>query len=231
MQTRTDLAAVSLSDDEVFESVAPLNALLVEDDEAWSYGIRRALLSCGISVQVVHDVSGARHCLRMSGEPVDIVLLNPVLWNGRGDELLTEIEALPRQPGVVILTNLVEEIGVYSSSYRLLLVSKKVEPRKLASIMRRAARGSAQETIERFAKRFRLTRRETEVLDGIASGVAPKEMAMSLGCSTQAIYALLGKISVKTHCATYQTVVAKLFQFSCHGLGHTQWHKLGGPCR
>lgn len=224
METRSDLAAVSLPNDEMFEGVVPLNALLVEDDEAWAYGLRRDLQPYGILVRIVQDVSRARYWLLKRMKPVDIVLLDPALWDGRGHHLLAEIEALPRQPGVVILTGPVEEIGLDASSYRVILVPKKVKPRELASIMRRVARGCAQETLERFARRFRLTSKETEVLDAIASGVAPKQISMCLGCSRQATYALLAKVSSKTSCTSYQEVVAKLFQFSCHGLGHARWH-------
>jgi DNA-binding NarL/FixJ family response regulator len=204
---------------------------MVEDDEAWAYGVRRALLPYGISVRIVQDVRRARCSLLKLRDPLDIVLLDPVVWHGKGDQLLAEIEALPRQPGVVILTSLNEELGVDASSYRVLLVPKNVQPRELASIMRRVAQGCAQETLERFARRFRLTSKETELLDAIASGVAPKAIATSLHCSRQAVYALLTKVTAKTHCTSYQEVVAKLFQFSCHGLGHARWQPSEEPSR
>jgi DNA-binding CsgD family transcriptional regulator len=57
-------------------------------------------------------------------------------------------------------------------------------------------------------------------LDRVANGISPKQIAVEFGCSMQAVYAKLARVSTKTGCANYPEVVARLFQFSCHGLGH-----------
>ncbi len=137
---------------------------------------------------------------------------------------MPEIEALPTQPGVIILTSGFDEVRPEATLYRAIWVSKSVQPPALAKIMRRVAKGCAHETLDRFAKHFRLTRKETRVLDLVASGVGPKQIAADLDCSAQAVYALLARASNKTASVSYQEVVAKLFQFSCHGLGHPKAH-------
>ena len=111
-----------------------------------------------------------------------------------------------------------------ASLYRAIWVPKSVHPPALVAIMHRVARGCAHKTLNRFARRFGLTRKETRVLDLVASGVGPKQIAANLNCSSQAVYALLARASNKTESLSYQEVVAKLFQFSCHGLGHPKEH-------
>jgi DNA-binding NarL/FixJ family response regulator len=224
MATRIDWAESIVKEQRVDSSSGLLSALLVDHDEAWQAKLGRTLVAHGIVLHVAANVSRARRFLQSANHPVDVVLINPVLSDGRGEDLLAEIEALPRQPGVVILTSCADEKRWEAASYRAIWVPKGAEPEALARIMRRAARGYAQDTLYRFARRFRLTRKEARVLDGIASGVGPKQIALSLGCSAQAIYALLAKVSTKTKCSSYQEVVAKLFLFSCHGLGHAAWN-------
>ena len=104
-------------------------------------------------------------------------------------------------------------------SYRAVWAPGTTSPSALASILRKAAPGYARCTLERFAKHFRLTNKECEYLARVANGISPKQIAGEFGCSIQAVYAHLARLSTKTGCANYQEVIAKLFQFSCHGSG------------
>jgi DNA-binding NarL/FixJ family response regulator len=208
-----------------FETVGVgLHALLVENDQACASTFSQALSKYAIVLDVAGSLSESRQFLCDSAEQIDVVLLDPVLPDGRGEDLLPEIEALPRQPGVIILTNRFDAVRPDATLYRAIWVPKSMQPPALANIMRRVAKGCAHETLDRFAKRFRLTHKETRVLDLVASGVGPKQIAADLNCSAQAVYALLARASNKTESLSYQEVVAKLFQFSCHGLGHPKSH-------
>jgi hypothetical protein len=64
--------------------------------------------------------------------------------------------------------------------------------------------------------------------DRVVNGSSPKEIAAALGCSIQAVYAHLTGVGMKTKCVCYKEIVAKLFQFSCHGLGHAVRFEVGG---
>lgn len=208
----------------VDDDVDVLSALLVEGDQVGALTFSQSLARYGIVIDIAASLSRARRLLRLSGDRMDVVVLDPQLPDGRGEDLLPEIEGLAKQPGVIILSDYPDDVRPDAMSYRAIWVAKMVKPPALAAIMRRVASGHAQNILHRFAKRFRLTRKETVVLDGVARGVGPKQLALDLRCSTQAVYALLAKVSAKTNCASYPCVMAKLFQFSCHGLGHNRWN-------
>ena len=197
-----------------------IEVLLVEDNPRCAAAFRSSLGQYGIDVAIATTLASARHFLHRLDCHLDAVLLDSRLPDGRGEALLPDIEALSKQPGIVILSDFLDEISPEAASYRAVLAPKTMAPSCLASILRRAARGYAKCTLDRFAKHFRLTLREVEVLDRVATGSSPKEAAAALGCSIQAVYAHLSRVGMKTKCGGYQEVVAKLFQFSCHGLGH-----------
>ena len=201
--------------------IVEICALLVEDDRASALALSCALADFGIVFHLANSLSGARRCLLDLSHHIDAVLLVPALSDGRAEDLLPEIEALPRQPGVIILGDYLEEIRPEATSYRAVWAKKTMDPSALASLIRRAADGYAQNTLVRFARRFGLTSKETKVLDRVVAGMGPKQIAVDFGCSIQSIYAYLAKVNAKTECSSYQEVVARLFQFACHGLGHT----------
>jgi DNA-binding NarL/FixJ family response regulator len=205
--------------------VRRLKVLFVEDDPSCAAAFRRALAQYQIDVAVAKDLSSARLLLRGLRTHLDAVLLDLDLPDGRGEDLLPEIDAISRQPGIVILSDFLDQIRPEAASYRPILVPKTITPASLAAVLRIAVGGYVQGTLVRFAKRFGLTRRESEILDRLAKGASPKEVALEFDCSMQAVYAHLGRVCTKTNCASYREVVAALFQFSCHGLGRPMWEE------
>jgi DNA-binding NarL/FixJ family response regulator len=197
-----------------------ISVLFVEDNQHCATAFRRVLGQYGFDLIIASTLASARKRLAQLGDDIDAVLLDLDLPDGRGEELLPLIETLSRQPGVVIFSDFLDEIKPEATSYRVVLTPKTIAPASLASILRRSARGYAQCTIERFGKHFGLTVREMETLDCMACGTSPKETAVTLVCSIQSVYAHLARICEKTSCTTYQEVVAMLFRYSCHGLGH-----------
>lgn len=206
-------------------SGAPVRVLFIEDDRSCASAFKRALASFAIDCIVAETAAGARALMRAYGEGFDAVLLDLRLPDGRGEDLLPELEALPKQPGIIIFSDFLQEMRPEATSYRAIPCSKQVTPLVLASLLRVAAKGYAECTLNRFAMHFGLTSREHEVLERVSRGNGPKHVALDLGCSLQAIYAHLGKIGRKTGCSSYQEIIAKLFRFSCHGLGHTLENK------
>lgn len=196
-----------------------VRVLFVEDGKDCAAAFRRALEKYGIDIMVAGSLADARAFLMDLHKAIDVVLLDLHLPDGRGEDLLPDIEALFPQPGIVILSNFLDEVDPEVTAYRAVLTPKTIAPKRLACILSRAAKGYAKSTLARYAKHFRLSLRETEVLDYVASGASPKGAAVALDCSIQAVYAHLSRIDLKTGCESYQEVVAKLFLFSCHGLG------------
>jgi DNA-binding NarL/FixJ family response regulator len=207
-----------------------MSVLFVEDTGPCARAFKRALETYGVDIVVAADLSQARRLLRERGEQFDAVLLDLHLPDGRGEDLLPEIEALTKQPGIVILSDFLDEVRPEVTSYRVVLASKTISPSALAAILHQGATGYVDDTLTRFARNYRLTSRETEILGRVASGASPKQTAADLACSVQVVYVHLAGVCAKTGCASYHEVVAKLFQFSCHGLGHNaETRRSAGP--
>jgi DNA-binding CsgD family transcriptional regulator len=87
--------------------------------------------------------------------------------------------------------------------------------------VRAALSGYSLPLIRRFARASALSRREIEAVILVAQGLKPKEIADRMNCSEPTIYSHLSNICDKTGCSHYLGIVAKLFAFACHALGHT----------
>jgi DNA-binding NarL/FixJ family response regulator len=199
---------------------ATILALLVDDMGSSATSFKQALAVLGIDIVIASNLSQARRLLQARGDIFDAVLLAVQLPDGCGEDLLPEIEALARQPAIVVLTDSLEEVRPDVISYRTVLAPKTTGLSTLAAILHQGANGHADDTLTRFARNYRLTEKESKVLACVARGASPKQTASHLACSVQAIYVHLGGICAKTNCTSYPGVMAKLFQFSCHGLGH-----------
>ena len=196
-----------------------IRVLLIEDNKSFSSAFKRALGQFAVDCVVAETMATARGLIRAWGDSFDAILLDLKLPDGRGEDLLPELEALPRQPGIVIFSDFLLEMRPEVTSCRTIPTSKQVMPPVLASLLHVTGKRYAECTLDRFAKDHNLTRKEHEVLQRIARGDSPKGVALDLGCSLQAVYAHLARIARKTGCSSYHETVAKLFQFSCRGLG------------
>jgi DNA-binding NarL/FixJ family response regulator len=180
----------------------------------------QALLQQGFAVVVVGTLLSARRLLTKPDLYADVVLLDRNLPDGCAEELLSELEQLPRQPGIVILSDNADDFYPDAVMFRAVVVSSFTSATVMGSILRKAAAGCADHTLRRFGQRYTLSLQEIEILGRLAEGSNPKTIAAEADCSLQAIYAHLARICKRTSCDSYPEVVAKLFQFSCHGLGH-----------
>jgi DNA-binding CsgD family transcriptional regulator/CheY-like chemotaxis protein len=199
---------------------AGLRVALIEGDRTYAQTIKSALGGFAVDCVLAETMASARGLLRADAGDFDAFLLDLNLPDGRGEDLLPELEALPKQPGIVIFSDCLLEARPEAISYRAILTSKLVAPSLLVSLLHVASRGYAECTLARFARDHGLTAKEHDVLQRIARGDSPKRVALELGCSLQAVYAHLARIGRKTGCDSYHETIAKLFQFSCHGLGH-----------
>jgi DNA-binding NarL/FixJ family response regulator len=218
-------------DDEQPASLVTPEAKVPGDKKAWttillvegkyppptSFG--EALLRQGFAVLVAANLRCARRVLVDPDVRVDVVLFDHHLPDGTAEDLLSELEELPRQLGVVILADSADDFCAGALELGGVIVPVATPLGVLGGILKTAADGHALATIKRFSRRFKLSDKETEILSRVTAGASPKAIAAEMRCSLQAVYARLAKICARTSCDSYQEVVAKLFQFSCHGLG------------
>lgn len=197
-----------------------VHVLLVDADVHFAEAVARDFCCCGVGVAVAPTLAEARNILRQTC-PLDVVLLEIRLPDGRGESLLLDIESRPRQPVSVIVSAFPQDLSPQALEYRPVVVEKSTDTQALLKIVRAVSGGYAGPSIKRFVTRFKLTRRETETITLIAHGRKPKEIAALMGCSEQAVYAHLVRACRKTHCLDYHQLVGKLFEFACQALGHT----------
>ena len=212
-------AAPSLSDLGDTSLSKPLRVLLVDDDVDATTVIESEFGRNGVSVIVATNLAHARVLLRQ--RPVDVVLLEIYLPDGRGESLLPDIEACSRQPAVVITSAFLPDLQSCALEYRPLALSKPVDAHALLRMVRTVARGYAQPAMQRFIKRFNLTNREAEAIRFVARGLKAKEIAERMHCSEKTVYAHLLRACAKTGCQDYHEVVGKILAFTCSELGHT----------
>jgi DNA-binding NarL/FixJ family response regulator len=193
--------------------------LLVEGKYPPPTSFGEALLRQGFAVLVAANLRCARRVLVDPDVRVDVVLFDHHLPDGTAEDLLSELEELPRQLGVVILADSADDFCAGVLELGGVIVPVGTPLGVLGGILKTAADGHALATIKRFSRRFKLSDKETEILSRVTDGASPKAIAAEMRCSLQAVYARLAKICARTSCDSYQEVVAKLFQFSCHGLG------------
>jgi DNA-binding NarL/FixJ family response regulator len=193
--------------------------LLIEGKSPPPTSFGEALLRQGFVVLVAATLRCARRVLVDPDVRVDVVLFDRNLPDGTAEHLLSELEELPRQLGIVILADSADDFCAGALERGGVIVPVATPWSVLGGILKTAANGHAVATIKRFSRRFKLSDREIEILRRVTDGASPKAIAAEMRCSLQAVYARLAKICARTSCESYQEVVAKLFQFSCHGLG------------
>jgi len=199
----------------------PICVLLVEADSQVASDVVRDFGRDGIAVAPACTLAEAKIILRQGATQVDVAILASRLPDGRGESLLPEIEACPRQPAVIITSSSALELEAEAFEYRPVIIPKPASTASLLRVVRRVAAGYARPMIRRFVRRFGLSRRETEALALLAQGLSAREIGHRLACSEKTIYFHLANISKKTNCHDYREVVGRLFAFACQSLGRT----------
>lgn len=197
----------------------PLRAMIVDGDLTQALAIEKEFSAAGLSLTIATNLGAAR--ARLRDVTFDVVIVEIVLPDGRGESLLPDVEACPRQPAVVIVSACLSQLQVSALEYRPAVLSKPLSPARLLQFVRTLARGYSRSATDRFVSRFRLTRREAEATILISRGLRAKSVADQMGCSEKTVYAHLMRVCEKTGCHDYREVVGKLLSFTCHELGHT----------
>lgn len=209
------------------DSAAPLVArrllrvLLVESNPNTADTIAEDFRRNGVEITAVGTLAEARAVLLGRPTNLDVVILEIRLPDGRGESLLPDIEACPRQPGAVITSAHLSELGAEALDYRPVTVPKPIDTAALLRIVKTVAAGYTRQMIRRFTRRYDLSKREAETVALLVQGHGTKKTARLMDCSEKTVYFHLAHVCQKVKCRDYHELVGRLLAFTCQALGHT----------
>lgn len=172
-------------------------ALIIEDQTTLRELLSELLSSLNFEVESCERAAEARACL--ANATYTIVLLDLVLPDSHGLELLTEMRALPSRPRVLILTAHARPSVVRDAIARgaHAVITKGAPLRELREAIDRVCAGGiyyCSETSRLLHEAARaptrdehLTDRQRQVLRAVASGMSTKEIASALDLSEKTV--------------------------------------------
>jgi len=117
---------------------AMIHALLIDDDEDFLTGLTEIAAQEGFEVATAGTLKAARD--HLSREPVDVVIVDLSLPDGRGTELLVELKGSPTDvimvSGVATVDSAIEALRLGALDYLL----KPLDARRLRAVLANAAR-------------------------------------------------------------------------------------------
>lgn len=201
----------------------PERVLIVEDHggvgRAWS----RALRLRGHCVAWAKTIHSAREFLTASvrdGEPFGVAIVDLSLPDGDGVELFDDMDALPSQPAIAVVSaNLDSQRALELLGRCLIGVPKPVANQTLIALVERlgASRPTAGQVpdLSAFCAASRLSPRESQVVQLSAEGKSRREIAAELGCEPATVATHWNRILRKTGLPTERRVVSAAW---CHAL-------------
>lgn len=161
-----------------------------------------------------------QHIANWSNTPCDYVLLDLKLPDGDGADLLNALNALNPRPAIAVITGYLNSDRSLDLHGRCTIaVPKPTEPRTLLGIVEvlEASRQS-RPLVEDFAKRYKLSEREREVLFASLRGLNNQETAEELKCDRGTVSTYWNRIFAKTGWRSQRDVIAHLFQHTFGGI-------------
>ncbi|MCA9528520.1 MAG: response regulator transcription factor [Myxococcales bacterium] len=194
--------------------------LIIEDEPGLARSLARQLIRHR-PVSVVHSLAEARDKLRSKPEWTGVVL-DLVLPDGHGLDLLAEIRENHRGclPVLVLTGELNREIVNRVQSLRAEYVCKPASADNLLPFIERSL---AQErvgneavgaSVTSIAARFKLTRRETELLSLAVDGLSRRELAEALGVRENTVKAQVRSILKKSGARSIATLAQDVLKGS-----------------
>jgi DNA-binding NarL/FixJ family response regulator len=174
-----------------------LKRALIVEDQTTLRELLSELLSASHEVEAVATGESARALLK--SQAFDLVLLDLVLPDAHGLELLSELRALPRRPRALILTAHAKASVVRDAMARgaRAVLSKGAPLRELREAIEQVSAGGfyhCTETTRLLAeaapepeRASQLTDRQRQILRAVASGMSSKEIASSLSLSEKTV--------------------------------------------
>ncbi len=161
-----------------------------------------------------------QHIDNWASAPCDYVLLDLKLPDGDGADLLNALNALNPRPAIAVITGYLDSDRSLDLHGRCTIaVPKPTEPRTLLGIVEvlEASRQS-RPLVEDFAKRYKLSEREREVLFASLRGLNNQETAEELKCDRGTVSTYWNRIFAKTGWRSQRDVIAHLFQHTFGGI-------------
>jgi DNA-binding NarL/FixJ family response regulator len=172
-------------------------ALIIEDQTTLRE-LLSELLSARRMGEVVACATGAE-ARALFADAFDLVLLDLVLPDAHGLELLSELQRLPRRPRIIVLTaharaSVVREAMAGGAHA---IITKAAPLRELREGIERVLAGGhyycsetsrlLQEAVHAPERTDQLTSRQREILRAVASGMSSKEIAHALSLSEKTV--------------------------------------------
>jgi two-component system, NarL family, response regulator LiaR len=192
----------------------PIRVMLVDDHAVVREGLR-VFLELQDGIEVVGEAADGEQALTLAERlHPDVILMDLVMPRLDGVQAMRELRRRLPQTRVIALTSFLDDerllpaIEAGAAGYLL----KDVEPSELARAVRAAKAGEAMldpaaaaRLVDAVAQgatpapvnRERLTRREQEVLELLASGRSNKRIAFELGISEKTVKAHVGRVLAK----------------------------------
>jgi DNA-binding NarL/FixJ family response regulator len=191
--------------------------LAVEDTDLIAQQWGRILVRHGIEFLHAATLAEAREAVaRWTETPFDYVLLDLKLPDGDGADLLPTLNGLTPKPAVAVITGFLDSNRSIDLHGRCtIMVPKPAEPRALLGIVE-ILEGSRKSgpVVEEFARKYRLSEREREVLFAALRGLNNQETAAELDCDRGTVSTYWNRIFAKTGWRSQRDVIAHLFQHS-----------------
>ncbi|MFN7874193.1 MAG: LuxR C-terminal-related transcriptional regulator [Pirellula sp.] len=181
----------------------PKNILLVDDHEIVRIGLRHLL--DGSDMIISHEATNSRAAISFLSEiRFDLVVVDPRLAEGDGFVMIKEMKRIRPDQNMLLFS----ELDSHPLTYHAIslgmtgFVSKLADSRTILGCFRRAANGEALWSNDEVKKSYKvelsntiletkmgvpLTKRESDVLEKLASGMTNREIATAFGISYETV--------------------------------------------
>ena len=195
----------------------PRRMLLVEDDDKIARAWQRSFNGDGWEVMAVSTLEQAREALEDEAG-IDVVLLDVKLPDGRGVDLVPELNAMYPRPRIVILSAVLDaSIALDVFGQVDVLVPKPVSTAVLRGLVAEVSRDVSRKHIEHFADMHKLSPNEKQGLILAANGADNTALCKKLQCQRATIATYWKRILSKTNCNAQRDVFVKLWRYSLQG--------------
>jgi DNA-binding NarL/FixJ family response regulator len=185
--------------------------LIVEDDPLCVSTWKRIFAMDHWSVVSANSLAEARRAIAES-EGFLVALLDMKLPDGHGVDLVEELSAMLPKPRILVLSGeLNAEVAEKVFGRIDALVPKPVPISVLRSLVFKATRDVIRSQVDNFARRFRLSTKERELLHLVTMGADNRTAARRLECKPQTLNTYWKRILSKTNAHSQRDVVVRLY--------------------
>jgi DNA-binding NarL/FixJ family response regulator len=193
------------------KAAAPSERVLLVDDEpvvldALSRFLHRANFEVVEATSVVNALDELMAAATRN-EPFDHAVVDLVLKDGDGEDVVRACESLTPRPNIIVLSGNIDSRRALALTGRCLYLPKPVAAATLVEALCRR-----RDPIGIFVDAYGLTARERDALVAAVHGLGNEEAATLLGVSKEALRKRWRHICKKTDCSGQQRVLAKLIR-------------------